>query len=69
MQSETNQVRLIGENMPTGMLINGQWRKEGYEKDSDGRFLRNPTTFRNWVKADGKVILYQRGDDIIYMFL
>lgn len=39
--------------MPTGMLINGEWRKEGYEKDSDGRFLRNPTTFRNWVKADG----------------
>lgn len=39
--------------MPTGMLINGEWRKEGYQKDSDGRFLRNPTTFRNWVKADG----------------
>lgn len=39
--------------MPTGMLINGEWRKEGYEKDSDGRFLRNPTTFRNWIKADG----------------
>ncbi|MFP4132933.1 MAG: glutathione S-transferase family protein [Halothece sp.] len=39
--------------MPTGMLINGEWRKEGYQKDSDGRFLRNPTTFRNWIKADG----------------
>lgn len=39
--------------MPTGMLINGEWRKEGYKKDSDGRFLRNPTTFRNWIKADG----------------
>lgn len=39
--------------MATGMLINGEWRTEGYEKDSDGRFIRNPTTFRNWVTADG----------------
>lgn len=39
--------------MATGMLINGEWRKEGYGKDADGRFIRNPTTFRNWVKADG----------------
>lgn len=39
--------------MPTGMLINGEWRQAGYQKDSDGRFLRNPTTFRNWVTADG----------------
>jgi len=39
--------------MPTGMLINGEWRKAGYQKDNDGRFLRNPTTFRNWITADG----------------
>ena len=39
--------------MATGMLINGQWRKEGYEKDAQGRFVRNPTTFRSWVRADG----------------
>jgi glutathionyl-hydroquinone reductase len=38
--------------MPTGKLMNGEWRKEGYEKDGDGRFLRNPTTFRDWVKAE-----------------
>lgn len=44
--------------MPTGKLINGEWRKEGYEKDSDGRFLRNPTTFRNWIKADGISSIY-----------
>lgn len=40
--------------MPTGMLINGEWQKEGYQKDNDGRFLRNPTTFRNWIIADEK---------------
>lgn len=39
--------------MATGMLIEGEWRTEGYQKDSQGRFLRNPTTFRNWVTADG----------------
>mgnify|MGYP006425954431 CR=1 FL=1 len=39
--------------MATGKLINGEWRKEGYEKDSDGRFLRNSTTFRNWITQDG----------------
>ena len=39
--------------MATGMMIDGEWKKEGYEKDDKGRFQRNPTTFRNWVKADG----------------
>ncbi|MDY7013954.1 MAG: glutathione S-transferase family protein, partial [Cyanobacteriota bacterium] len=39
--------------MATGMLIEGQWRKEGYQGDSKGRFMRNPTTFRHWIKADG----------------
>ena len=39
--------------MATGMMIDGQWKKEGYKKDDKGRFQRNPTTFRNWVKADG----------------
>ncbi len=35
------------------MMIEGEWRKEGYQKDPKGRFLRNPTTFRNWITADG----------------
>ncbi len=39
--------------MATGMMIDGQWRKEGYQKDPKGRFMRNPTTFRHWIKADG----------------
>ncbi|MDY6781077.1 MAG: glutathione S-transferase family protein [Cyanobacteriota bacterium] len=39
--------------MATGMLIDGKWSKEGYQGDSKGRFMRNPTTFRHWVKADG----------------
>jgi putative glutathione S-transferase len=39
--------------MATGMLIEGTWSKEGYKGDSKGRFMRNPTTFRHWIKADG----------------
>lgn len=34
-------------------MIDGQWSKQGYQKDEKGRFKRNPTTFRNWIKADG----------------
>ena len=39
--------------MATGMMIDGVWRKEGYEQDEKGRFQRNPTTFRRQVTADG----------------
>ena len=39
--------------MATGMLVNGQWTKEPYQQDPEGRFKRNPTKFRNWVSADG----------------
>jgi len=39
--------------MATGMLVNGQWTKEPYQQDPQGRFKRNPTKFRNWVSADG----------------
>ena len=39
--------------MATGMMIDGVWCKEAYKKDERGRFMRNPTTFRNWIKSDG----------------
>ncbi len=39
--------------MATGMLINGEWKLEGYEGDKKGRFQRNPTSFHNWITADG----------------
>ncbi|MDJ0691736.1 MAG: glutathione S-transferase family protein [Xenococcaceae cyanobacterium MO_188.B32] len=39
--------------MATGMMIDGVWRKEGYEQDDKGRFQRNPTTFRQQITADG----------------
>lgn len=39
--------------MGTGMLIDGQWTLEKYQQDNQGRFMRNPTKFRNWVRADG----------------
>ena len=34
-------------------MIDGVWRKEGYEQDDKGRFQRNPTTFRQKITADG----------------
>ena len=34
-------------------MIDGQWKNEGYEKDDQGRFQRNPTTFRDRITADG----------------
>lgn len=43
----------MGEVMATGMMIDGEWKNEGYEKDEKGRFQRNPTTFRNSITADG----------------
>ena len=39
--------------MATGMMIEGEWKQEGYEKDDKGRFQRNPTTFRDRITADG----------------
>ncbi len=39
--------------MATGMMIDGKWKAEGYEKDQKGRFQRNPTTFRDRITADG----------------
>ena len=39
--------------MATGMMIDGEWKNEGYEKDEKGRFQRNPTTFRDRITADG----------------
>uniref|UniRef100_B8HTE3 Putative glutathione S-transferase n=1 Tax=Cyanothece sp. (strain PCC 7425 / ATCC 29141) TaxID=395961 RepID=B8HTE3_CYAP4 len=39
--------------MALGMLINGQWLREREQEDAQGRFLRPPTTFRHWIKADG----------------
>jgi putative glutathione S-transferase len=39
--------------MATGMMVKGEWKQEGYEKDEKGRFERNPTTFRDRITADG----------------
>ena len=39
--------------MATGMMVEGKWTNEEYEKDEKGRFQRNPTTFRDRITADG----------------
>ena len=39
--------------MATGMMIDGKWTNEEYQKDEKGRFQRNPTTFRDRITKDG----------------
>lgn len=39
--------------MATGMMIEGKWTNEEYQQDRQGRFQRNPTTFRDRITADG----------------
>lgn len=39
--------------MATGMMIDGKWTNQAYQKDEKGRFKRNPTTFRGRITADG----------------
>jgi len=37
-----------------GLLQNGQWVDKWYDtKSTDGRYVRKPSGFRNWVTADG----------------
>ena len=36
-----------------GELRNGEWVKAGFETSKSGDFERKPTTFRNWITADG----------------
>ena len=39
--------------MALGMLVDGEWTTNGIPKDSEGRFVRSETSFRDWVTADG----------------
>ena len=39
--------------MATGMMVEGKWTNQEYEKDEKGRFQRNPTTFRDRITKDG----------------
>jgi glutathionyl-hydroquinone reductase len=36
-----------------GMFVNGEWKTERQWKNTDGRFVRSKTSFRDWVSADG----------------
>ena len=36
-----------------GMLVNGKWETAGRRPDSQGRFLRAETRFRNWITPNG----------------
>ncbi|MEB3311867.1 MAG: glutathione S-transferase family protein [Snowella sp.] len=38
--------------MATGMLIEGQWYNKEYVQDNQGRFQRQPTTFRSKISSD-----------------
>jgi glutathionyl-hydroquinone reductase len=37
----------------SGMLVNGEWKTERQWKNTDGRFVRSKTSFRDWISADG----------------
>jgi putative glutathione S-transferase len=37
----------------SGMLVNGEWKTERQWKNTDGRFVRSETRFRDWISADG----------------
>jgi putative glutathione S-transferase len=40
--------------MRMGLLVEGQWHEKWYEPEqSEGRFVRGESRFRNWVTADG----------------
>jgi putative glutathione S-transferase len=39
--------------MGLGLLIDGKWVSERDQEDTQGRFVRPSTTFRNWITADG----------------
>ena len=39
--------------MATGMMVDGKWTNQEYEKDEKGRFKRNSTTFRDRLTQDG----------------
>jgi glutathionyl-hydroquinone reductase len=39
--------------MALGLLERGAWRQDDPSRVMDGRFIRPPTTFRNFVTADG----------------
>jgi glutathionyl-hydroquinone reductase len=36
-----------------GKLIEGKWRTETWIRDNEGRFEREPTTFRRFIRRDG----------------
>ncbi len=39
--------------MALGQLVNGQWTSKRQQDDEQGRFLRPPTRFRNWITQEG----------------
>ena len=39
---------------PMGLLVDGTWQDQWYDtKTSGGKFKRQESAFRNWIKADG----------------
>jgi putative glutathione S-transferase len=36
-----------------GMMVEGKWTTTRNQEDSQGKFVRPSTTFRNWITADG----------------
>lgn len=39
--------------MAPGMLVDGEWKTERQWQNTGGRFVRQATSFRGWISADG----------------
>ncbi|MGH3146167.1 MAG: glutathione S-transferase family protein [Rubrobacter sp.] len=39
--------------MVAGMMVEGEWKTERQWQNTDGRFVRSRTSFRDWITADG----------------
>jgi glutathionyl-hydroquinone reductase len=36
-----------------GAFVDGEWKTERQWRNTDGRFVRSTTSFRDWITADG----------------
>ena len=36
-----------------GMMVEGEWKTERQWQNTDGRFVRSATSFRDWIAAYG----------------
>lgn len=55
--------------MALGMLVDGKWMSKREQEDTQGRFIRPSTTFRNWITANDSNYLPEAGRYHLYVSL